>query len=161
MTLKDSYIKKKLGELDPLITDDGSFSLYNSRFNECFHSSLGALKEAREKFIYPAQLNNTKGKKYLRVLDVCVGLGYNTACLLDALQRESIQLKWFGLEIDKRPLEIALNKPHFQRSWSQDTFAILKSIHASDKNILIPSYLCEDVLLKAITRSNFKYKIFK
>jgi hypothetical protein len=40
-------------------------------------------------------------------------------------------------------------------------YQILKSIYASDKNILIPSYLCEDVLLKAITRSNFKYKIFK
>ena len=43
------------------------------------------------------------------MLDVCVGLGYNSAALMRALSRErSARLLWWGLEIDERPMAMAL-----------------------------------------------------
>ena len=66
-------------------TADGSFSLESERFGEAFHSSSGALNEARAKFSRPAELDRWHSDDRLRILDVCVGLGYNTAVVLAAL----------------------------------------------------------------------------
>ena len=86
-----------LGTLSSYATADGSYSLYSRHFKEAFHSSAGALAEARSKFVAPAQLERFYGSKQLRVLDVCVGLGYNSAALIEALQGSSIRLHWWGL----------------------------------------------------------------
>ena len=40
-----------LGELRALRTDDGSLSLHSAHFDEAFHSSAGALAEAKAKFV--------------------------------------------------------------------------------------------------------------
>ena len=74
-----------LGELHPYPTADGSFSLQSDRFGEAFHNSAGARNEAEAKFAVPAQLERFQDGTPLRVLDVCVGLGYNSAAVLEAL----------------------------------------------------------------------------
>ena len=73
-----------LGELHPYPTADGSFSLQSDRFGEAFHNSAGARNEAEAKFAVPAQLERFQDGTPLRVLDVCVGLGYNSAAVLEA-----------------------------------------------------------------------------
>jgi tRNA U34 5-methylaminomethyl-2-thiouridine-forming methyltransferase MnmC len=123
-----------LGTLTALATADGSFSLHSSLFDESFHSSAGALNEAQVKFVIPAQLErfdkaHQLGKTSLNVLDVCVGLGYNSAALLEALQGISISLQWWGLEIDPRPLALALQQPSFQNYWSPQVLELLWKIH--------------------------------
>ncbi|WP_269622838.1 hypothetical protein [Prochlorococcus marinus] len=75
-------------EFIPFTTKDGTLTLKSKQFKESFHSSTGALKEAKEKFIQPSELDRFEHKKHLTVLDVCVGMGYNTACLLDELQKK-------------------------------------------------------------------------
>jgi len=117
-----------LGTLSAYATADGSFSLYSSHFNEAFHSSAGALTEAHAKFVDPAQLERFSGSKQLRVLDVCVGLGYNSAALIDALQGNSISLQWWGLELDPRPLTMALQQSSFKVNWSPQVLTILERI---------------------------------
>ena len=107
-----------LGELQDFPTADGSFSLHSKRFGEAFHNSAGALNEARSKFVNPAELDRFTAGKPLRILDVCLGLGYNTAAVLEALPTPSPALSWWGLELDRRPLEIALEQPSFQALWS-------------------------------------------
>ena len=107
-----------LGELQAFPTADGSFSLHSKRFGEAFHNSAGALNEARSKFVNPAELERFTAGKPLRILDVCLGLGYNTAAVLEALPIPSPALSWGGLELDRRPLEIALEQPSFQALWS-------------------------------------------
>ena len=72
--------------LEPRRTADGSFSLFSSEFGEAFHSGLGALAEAHSKFVAPAGLDRWAAGTTLRVLDVCVGTGCNTAALLEACQ---------------------------------------------------------------------------
>ena len=74
-----------LGTLTALDTADGSLSLHSELFSEAFHSSAGALAEAKAKFVAPAQLERFAGIGIVRVLDVCVGLGYNSAALMEAL----------------------------------------------------------------------------
>ena len=118
-----------LGELRHVATADGSLSLHSDRFAEAFHSSAGALGEARAKFVAPAQLNRFSAGGVLRVLDVCVGLGYNSAALMEALSPyKATQLKWWGLELDHRPLQLALASDGFADLWSKPVLTRLQAL---------------------------------
>ena len=104
----------ELGALRVYPTADGSFSLHSDHFGEAFHNSAGALNEARAKFVQPAELQRFSSGSDLRILDVCLGLGYNTAAVLEALPTAGPKLQWWGLELDRRPLEQALEQASFQ-----------------------------------------------
>ncbi len=109
---------RPLGELNVFLTADGSFSLHSEYFDEAFHNSAGALNEACAKFAQPAELTRFSGGQTLRILDVCMGLGYNTAAVLDAMPTPAPNVLWWGLEIDRRPLELALAQTGFCSAWS-------------------------------------------
>jgi hypothetical protein len=124
----DSGHSTDLGELQAFPTADGSFSLHSVHFGEAFHNSAGALNEARAKFVEPAELDRFVGGEPLRILDVCVGLGYNTAAVLGSLPTPAPAVRWWGLELDRRPLELALSQPRFQALWSKDVLHKLAAI---------------------------------
>ena len=91
--LENSKNKQEtLGNLKNYITGDGSLSLYSDQFKEHFHSSKGALKESIEKYLLPSELNRFNQKDSLFILDICLGLGYNTAILLEHLNHKNIRL---------------------------------------------------------------------
>jgi len=118
--------------LRPYPTADGSFSLESARFGEAFHNSAGALNEARAKFSRPAELDRFRRSDRLRILDVCVGLGYNTAVILEDLPEQAPAVAWWGLELDRRPLQLALEQPTFRALWSAEVLQRLEAIHTSD-----------------------------
>ena len=118
--------------LRPYPTADGSFSLESTRFGEAFHNSAGALNEARAKFSRPAELDRFRRSDRLRILDVCVGLGYNTAVILEDLADSAPAVEWWGLELDRRPLQLALEQPTFRGLWSAEVLQRLEAIHTSD-----------------------------
>ena len=64
-------------------TLDGSVGLYSASDNDIYHSVYGALSEAYDKFICPANLNEffEKNNK-IEILDICYGIGYNTKSFL-------------------------------------------------------------------------------
>ena len=66
----------------PQPTADGSLTFFSGEFGEAFHSQHGALQEAQLKFVEPTQLRHKAQQPTLRLLDVCFGLGYNTAAAL-------------------------------------------------------------------------------
>ena len=66
----------------PTPTDDGSSTFFSTEFGEAFHSYYGARQEAEMKFVEPTQLKKKAQLPLLRLLDVCYGLGYNTAAAL-------------------------------------------------------------------------------
>lgn len=101
--------------LSPRFTDDGSFSLHSTEFAEGFHCRSGALLEARRTYAYPAQLERFSAGTELWVLDVCVGMGTNSAALLELAAPLGLRLRWFGLEIDPAPLALALAEPSLDR----------------------------------------------
>ncbi len=56
-----------------ILTQDGSYTLFNREAHEHYHSISGAYTEAYEKYIVPLGIKN--GHK---ILDFCFGLGYNS-----------------------------------------------------------------------------------
>ncbi|OUL18440.1 hypothetical protein BV378_35755 [Nostoc sp. RF31YmG] len=69
----------------PQPTADGSFTFTSQEFGEAFHSRYGAKQESFLKFAVPTQLAARAQKPVLRLLDICYGLGYNTAAALQTI----------------------------------------------------------------------------
>jgi len=113
-------------------TADGSFSLFSPEVGEGFHSGRGALAEARSKFVAPAALERWPRGSCLRVLDVCFGTGSNSAALLEACASRGLSLQWWGLELDRDPLRLALADDGFCRQWQPEALAVLQQLPAAD-----------------------------
>ena len=120
-----------MSELIEVLTKDGSFSLRSVFYQENFHSFLGALDETKKKFTGPSDLQRFKGKS-LNVLDICFGLGYNSASLLDQLIKQNSYLNWYALEIDKKPLEYSIRNKSFMKLWSPKVRKIFESLYRND-----------------------------
>jgi len=76
---------KDLEDFVPKLTADGSFTFFSNQFGESFHSFHGAIQEAQLKFVEPTGLALKARKPSLQLLDVCYGLGYNTAAALKTI----------------------------------------------------------------------------
>ena len=120
-----------MSELIEVLTKDGSYSLRSIFFQENFHSLLGALEETKIKFTAPSDLQRFKGKS-LDVLDICFGLGYNSASLYNELIKQKSYLNWYALEIDKKPLEYSLRNKAFKKLWAPKVKRIFDSLYKND-----------------------------
>ena len=107
---------------------DGSFSLWSPRFGEGFHSRRGALREARETFLAPSQLERFSPGQRLTVVEVCSGTGTNLAALLEVYRAAGLELEWWGLELDPAPLQLALAEPAFRSQWHPQTLKTLETL---------------------------------
>jgi len=114
-------------------TKDGSLSLYSLSYKEGFHDRDGALRESIAKYLFPAQLEQFSNTKKIVILDVCMGLGYNTGCILEKLLQSNIKIEWHGLEIDQRPLDFALNEKIFVNIWSPKVLHFFNCLNKSGK----------------------------
>ena len=120
-----------MSELIEVLTQDGSYSLRSILFQENFHSLKGALEETKIKFTNPSGLDRFKNKS-LNVLDICFGLGYNSASLFSDLIKQNSLLNWYALEIDKKPLEYSLRKESFLKLWAPQVKKIFESLYRKD-----------------------------
>ena len=120
-----------MSELIEVLTKDGSYSLRSMFFQENFHSLLGALEETKLKFTSTSNLQRFEGKS-LNVLDICFGLGYNSASLLDKLIKQKSYLNLYALEIDKKPLEYSLRNESFLKLWAPKVKTIFESLYKKD-----------------------------
>ncbi len=81
-----------MSDKEKVTSADGSLTLFSKRFNESYHSTKdGALRESLHKHVIPA-LQHHRGKKYLRILDICFGLGYNTLATLYYIQKTGLDV---------------------------------------------------------------------
>ena len=88
-------------------TADGSYTLKSNDVNnksETMHTHHGAITESMEKFVKPAGLN---GKKKVKILDICSGLGYNAASCIEFLG-DDIDIQIDMVEISKETLASSL-----------------------------------------------------
>jgi len=84
-------------------TADGSATFYSETFGEWFHSRSGAYDEARSTYVQATHLvQRAETQGQITLLDVCYGLGYNTAAALESLWavRPELPIRLVGLELD-------------------------------------------------------------
>ncbi|HHP7230497.1 MAG TPA: tRNA (5-methylaminomethyl-2-thiouridine)(34)-methyltransferase MnmD [Xenococcaceae cyanobacterium] len=89
-------------KLIPQVTEDGSYTFFSDTFQEAFHSYHGAKQEAEIKFILPTQIRDlARTRDSIRILDICYGLGYNSAAALAAIWQVNpdCYVELIGLEI--------------------------------------------------------------
>ena len=87
----------------PKLTDDGSYTFFSDEFEELFHSHSGAKQEAQYKFIEPCQIKEkVTVKNTIKIIDICYGLGYNTAVALENIWsiNPKTKIELFALEND-------------------------------------------------------------
>ena len=85
-------------------TNDGSQTFFSEEFNQLFHSHFGARQEAEAKFVQVTRLGSRAAdRSQLTILDICYGLGYNTAAALTAIWHANPRCRvcWYGLEADR------------------------------------------------------------
>jgi tRNA U34 5-methylaminomethyl-2-thiouridine-forming methyltransferase MnmC len=96
-------------DLIPQITADGSFTFFSSEFGETFHSCQGAQTEAHLKFVEPTKIHDIARKSKVKILDICYGLGYNSAAALDKIWavNPDCQVELIGLELERNVTKFA------------------------------------------------------
>jgi tRNA U34 5-methylaminomethyl-2-thiouridine-forming methyltransferase MnmC len=97
----------KDSKLTPKLTQDGSYTFFSQEYQEAFHSAFGAKQEAEVRYIQPCLIKELATKQStIRLLDVCYGLGYNTAAALEAIWAANPEC-----QIELIALEIAVDVP--------------------------------------------------
>lgn len=114
---------------EPQPTSDGSYTFFSQEFGESFHSRDGARAEALLKFAKATDLVAKAEQKTLRLLDICYGLGYNTAAALEVIWavNPDCQVEVVGLELDGSVPIAAIASP-LLAVWSPRVQAVLQAI---------------------------------
>ena len=101
------YDEALRAEKRPVMTGDGSQTLYSAEFEEAYHSDKdGALYESLQKHVLSAfRLKGDQEK--LTILDICFGLGYNTLATLYYVKKENLstQIHIVSPEFDRGLIE--------------------------------------------------------
>ena len=118
----------------PQLTADGSWTFFSPEFGETFHSHFGAQQEAEFKFVYPVQLLSKVDQPVICILDICYGLGYNTASALTAIWQLNPQSKieLVGLELDIEVPKTAI-ATHLLDTWPAPVPELLATLANTQK----------------------------
>ncbi len=121
--------------LDPYITDDGSYTFFSVEFGQTFHSKYGAKAESLYKFSVPTLIAEKASRGHLRLLDVCYGLGYNTAAALSTIWRSHPDciVEIIALELDRSVPTAAIEHQLFA-NWERPIPQLLAQL-ARDETI--------------------------
>jgi tRNA U34 5-methylaminomethyl-2-thiouridine-forming methyltransferase MnmC len=113
----------------PQSTADGSFTFFSQEFNELFHSHYGARQESFLKFCLPSQLALKSSKGVLRILDICYGLGYNTAAALQTIWTNNPDcfVEVIALELNSAVPQAAISHNLFN-NWDYEYVQILTKL---------------------------------
>lgn len=147
----------------PLLTQDGSYTFFSPEFAEAFHSKSGAKQEAEEKFVKPCQIaEKVQNHNSFHLLDICYGLGYNSAAALDTIYRINphCQVKLIALELEPHVPEQAIAH-NLLKSWPSfivDYLTILAKTKEVNQPQLEAKLLIGDarITLKQVKESGFQ-----
>lgn len=121
----------------PVLTQDGSNTFFSEEFGEWFHSRGGAWQEAQQTYVATTQLAERAKLGKLAILDICYGLGYNTAAALETIWQvpPDCRVELFALETDPQVAKAAIAQ-NPSPPWSARTAQVLSEIA---ENHLIPA----------------------
>src|SRR3989344_8869368 len=85
-----------------IITADNSESFMNEEVGESYHSHTGGVEEALKKYAVPCKIKQLAKTGKVRILDVCFGMGYNSAMAISVALEENpdCEIEVVGLEYD-------------------------------------------------------------
>jgi tRNA U34 5-methylaminomethyl-2-thiouridine-forming methyltransferase MnmC len=88
--------------MEKIITADNTETFMNLKIGESYHSQTGAVEEALKKYAIPTKIKELAKTGKIRILDVCSGLGYNSAMAIDVALEENpdCKIEIIGLEND-------------------------------------------------------------
>jgi tRNA U34 5-methylaminomethyl-2-thiouridine-forming methyltransferase MnmC len=106
-------------DFTPRETADGSKTFFSEEFNELFHSHFGAKQESYFKYVVPTLLREKANCKVLRLLDVCYGLGYNTATAIEKIWEVNPEcyIEVIALELNPKVPQAAIEHQLFD-NWN-------------------------------------------
>jgi tRNA U34 5-methylaminomethyl-2-thiouridine-forming methyltransferase MnmC len=144
-------------------TADGSITFYSAEFEQAFHSRYGAKKEAEITYIKGCKLREkAKFKSSLKIIDICYGLGYNTAAALESIWKINphCKIELIALEIDERVPFQAINNL-LLNLWSEPIPSLLIELAHNKSvltNLLKATLFLEDarISIKKVIENNFK-----
>lgn len=89
--------------MQKIITADNTETFLNLEVGESYHSQTGAVEEALKKYALPCNIKEKAKCGKIRILDVCFGMGYNSAMAIDVALKENpcCEIEVVGLEYDK------------------------------------------------------------
>lgn len=113
----------------PQSTADGSYTFFSEEFGEAFHSRQGAKAEAFEKFAIATHLAERAMRSQLCLLDVCYGLGYNTAAALETIGQINphCHVTVYALELDPT-VPLGAIEPELLVCWTDPVKEVLRSL---------------------------------
>ena len=116
-------------DFTPQRTADGSFTFFSEESNESFHSRFGAKQESFFKYIVPTLLIEKALSPVLRLLDVCYGLGYNSATAIQSIWEvnPNCYIEIIGLELNPMVPQAAIKHNLFE-SWNTGLIEILTTL---------------------------------
>lgn len=111
----------------PQLTQDGSYTFFSEEFGEAFHSYQGAKTEAFQKFSDAIELQHKAQQSEIKLLDVCYGLGYNTAAAIGVIRKvnPTCNIEVYGLELDPT---VPIGALTLLKYWSEPVQEVLKSL---------------------------------
>ena len=88
--------------LKKFLTADNSESFMNEEVGESYHSHTGGVEEALKKYAIPCKIKELAKIGKVRILDVCFGMGYNSAMAISVALEENpdCEIEVVGLEYD-------------------------------------------------------------
>lgn len=154
-------------ELYPYFTNDGSVGLFSPKDDDIYHSTYGALTEAYEKFILPANFDDyLKKNNEIKILDICFGIGYNSKSFLNYFF-ENFEKKLLDLNttIDTIDANNKFNKIFIKAIDMDKNLIYLSPFIETNKKIICNNkidFKHEKIsrLLQKRTSSKFKYNKF-
>ena len=106
-----------------VITGDGSITIKDRHYDECYHSHMGAMFEAKALYVVTSGFQDavTQNTAQLKVVDIGLGLGYNVLATIEAwvkCQNAKQSLHILSLEANHCLVEaIASTKAPWQPTW--------------------------------------------
>lgn len=122
--------------IEPLITGDGSATIFMAELNESYHSRHGALTESRHVFI-EAGLKEAFvrfGLK-LNILEVGFGSGLNTLLTFQEGRKHALQVWYTALETKPLPPDMLMPLNYASASGFPDDEAVFLRMHDTPFNI--------------------------
>ncbi|MEO1592200.1 MAG: MnmC family methyltransferase, partial [Cyanobacteria bacterium J06632_22] len=113
----------------PVPTGDGSSTFFSDTFGEWFHSREGAVAEAEQTYVAVTRLAELANGPQVALLDVCYGLGYNSAAALATIWRVNpdCRVTLWALELEAEVPRAAIAQ-HLVAPWPQTIQQTLQAL---------------------------------